>query len=95
MFSKLPEDRHIGQTIGFHRSPRINNLGPLPAMLINGCVPPNLELDCGAETIITGQPGVAAMAITPTLIERDAIVIRTATKELVRLDQTREMVSCT
>jgi hypothetical protein len=64
-------------------------------MLINGRVLPNLVLDCGAKAIITCQPSAAAMGITPTMIERDAIVIRTATGELVRLDQTRELVSCT
>jgi hypothetical protein len=95
MLSKLPENYHIDQTVGFHRSPRIDNSGPLRAMLINGRVLPNLVLDCGAEAIITGQQGAATMGITPTMIERDAIVIRTATGELVRLDQTREPVSCT
>jgi hypothetical protein len=55
----------------------------------------NLVLDCGAEAIITSQPSAAAMGITPSMLERDAIVIRTATGELVRLDQTREPVSCT
>jgi hypothetical protein len=64
-------------------------------MLINGRVVTNLLLDSGAEAIITGRPGAAAMGITSTMIERDAIVIRTAIGELVRLDQTREPVSCT
>jgi hypothetical protein len=95
MLSKLPGDYdHDNRTVGFHRSPRIDNSGPLPAMLINGRMVTNLVLDCGAEAIITGQPGAAAMGITPTMIERDAIVIRTATGELVRLDQTGEPVSC-
>jgi hypothetical protein len=95
MLSKLPKNYHIDPTVGFHRSPRIDNSGPLPAMLINGRVVTNIVLDCGAEAIITGQPGAAAMGITPTMIERDGIVIRTATGELVRLTQTREPVSCT
>jgi hypothetical protein len=64
-------------------------------MMINGRVVNNLVLDCGAKAIITGQPSVAAMGITPTMIERDAIVIQTATGELMRLAQTREPVSCT
>jgi hypothetical protein len=64
-------------------------------MMINGRVVNNLVLYCGAEVIITGQPSAAAMEIMPTMIEHDAIVIRTATGELVRLDQTREPVSCT
>jgi hypothetical protein len=55
----------------------------------------NLVLDCGAEAIIAGQSSAADMEITPTMIERDAIVIQTATGELVRLDHTREPVSCT
>jgi hypothetical protein len=93
--SKLPGNYHIDRTVGFHRTPRIDNSGPLPAMMINGRVVNNLVLDCGAEAIITGQPSAAAIRITPTIIERDAFVIRTATGELVRLDQTREPVSCT
>jgi hypothetical protein len=95
MISKLPENYHSDRTVGFHRSPRIDNSGPLPAMLINGCVATNLLLDSGAEAIITGRPDAAAMGITSTMIEHDAIVIRTAIGELVRLDQTREPVSCT
>jgi hypothetical protein len=95
MISKLPENYHSDRTVGFHRSPRIDNSGPLPTMLINGRVVTNLLLDSGAEAIITGRPGAAAMGITSTMIERDAIVIRTAIGELVRLDQTREPVSCT
>jgi hypothetical protein len=55
----------------------------------------NLLLDCGAKAIITGQPGAAAMGITPAMIQRNAIVIRTATGKLVRLDQTKKPVSCT
>jgi hypothetical protein len=95
MISKLPGNYHSDRTVGFHQSPRIDNSGPQPAMLINGHVVTNLLLDSGAEAIITGEPGAAAVGITPTMIERDAIVIRTATGELVRLDQTREPVSCT
>jgi hypothetical protein len=93
--SKLPKNYYIDRTVGFHRSPRIDNLGPLPAMMINSRVVNNLVSDCGAEAIITGQPSAAAMGITPTMIEHDAIVIRTATGELVRLDQIREPISCT
>jgi hypothetical protein len=95
MISKLPGNYHSDRTVGFHRSPRIDNSGPLPAMLINGRVMTNLLLDSRAEAIITGRPGAAAMGITLTMLERDAIVIRTAIGELVRLDQTREPVSCT
>jgi hypothetical protein len=68
MLSKLPGDYHDNRTVGFHRSPRIDNSGPLPAMLINGRMVTNLVLDCGAEAIITGQPGAAAMGITPTMM---------------------------
>jgi hypothetical protein len=75
MLNKLPGHYHIDPTVGFHWSPRIDNLGPFPAMLINGRVVKNRELDCGAETIITGQSGAAAMEITVTMIKRDAIVI--------------------
>jgi hypothetical protein len=64
-------------------------------MLINGRVVTNLLLDCGAEAIITGRPGAAAMGITPDMIQRNAIMIRTAAGELVRLDQTKKPVSCT
>jgi hypothetical protein len=95
MLSKLPGIYHSDRTAGFHRSPRIDNSGPSPAMLINGRVVNNLLLDCGAEAIITGRPGAAAMEITPAMIQRNAIVIRTAIGELVRLDQTKEPVSCT
>jgi hypothetical protein len=95
MLSKLPRNYHSDRTIGFHRSPRIDNSRPKPAMLINGRVVTNLLLDCGAEAIITGRPGAATMGITPDMIQRNAIVIRTATGELVRLDQTKKPVSCT
>jgi hypothetical protein len=44
-------------------------------MMINGRVVNNLVSDCGADAIITGQPSAAAMGVTPTMIERDAIVI--------------------
>jgi hypothetical protein len=88
MVSKLPGNYHSDRTVGFHRSPRIENSGPKPAMLINGRVVTNLLLDCGADAIITGRSGAAAMRITPDMIQRNAIVIRTATGELVRLDQT-------
>jgi hypothetical protein len=64
-------------------------------MLINGRVVNNLLLDYGAEAIITGRPGATAMGITPAMIQHNAIVIRTATGELVRLDQTKQPVSCT
>jgi hypothetical protein len=67
MLSKLPGNYHSNRT-GFHRSPRIDNSGPSPAMLINGRVVNNLLLDCGAEAIITGRPGAAAMGITPAMI---------------------------
>jgi hypothetical protein len=93
--SKLTGNYHSDRTVGFHRSPRIDNSGPLSAMMINGRVVNNLVLDCGDEAIITGQPSAAAMGITPTMIERGAIVIQTATRKLVRLDQTREPVSFT
>jgi hypothetical protein len=68
MLSKLPGNYHSDRTVGFHRSPRIDNSGPSPAMLINGRVVTNLLLDCGAEAIITGRPGAAAMGITPAMI---------------------------
>jgi hypothetical protein len=86
MLSKLPGNYHSNRTVGFHRSPRIDNLGPKPAMLINGRVVINLLLDCGAEAIITERPGAAAMGITLDMIRHNAIVIRTATDILVRLD---------
>jgi hypothetical protein len=95
MLSKLPGNYHSDRTVGFHRSPRIDNSGPKPAMLINGRVVTNLLLDCGVEAIITGRPGAAAMGITPDMIQRNAIVIRTAIGEVVRLDQTKKPVSCT
>jgi hypothetical protein len=96
MLSKLPGNYHSDRIVGFNRSPRIDNSGPSPAMLINGRVVTNLLLDCGAETIITGRPGAAAMGITPAMIQRNiVIVIRTAIGELVRLDQTKAPVSCT
>jgi hypothetical protein len=64
-------------------------------MLINGRVVINQLLDCGAEAIIIGRPGAAAMGFTPDMIQQNATVIRTATGELVRLDQTKRPVSCT
>jgi hypothetical protein len=65
ILSKLPGNYHSDRTVGFHRFPRIDSSGPKPAMLINGRVVTNLLLDCGAEAIITGRPGAAAMGITP------------------------------
>jgi hypothetical protein len=59
--SKLPGNYHIDRTVGFHRTPHIDNSGPLPTMMINGRVVNNLVLDCGAEAIITGQPSAATM----------------------------------
>jgi hypothetical protein len=43
--SKLPGNYHSDRTVGFHQSPRIDNLGPLPAMMINSRVVNNLVLD--------------------------------------------------
>jgi hypothetical protein len=93
--SKLPGNYRSDRTVGFHRSPRIDNARPLPAMMINGRVVNNLVLDCGTEAIITCQCSAVAMEITPTTIEPHAIAIQTASGKLVRLDQTRESVSCT
>jgi hypothetical protein len=96
LLSKLPGTYHSDRTAGFHRSPRIDNSGPQPAMLINGRVVFNLLLDCGVEAVITGNKGVVAMGITPSMIRRRAIVIRTATGALTeRLDRTKEPVSFT
>jgi hypothetical protein len=70
--SKLPGNYHSNRTVGFHRSPRIDNWGPLPAMMINGNVVNNLVSDYGAEAIITGQPSAAAKGIIASMIERNA-----------------------
>src|SRR3569833_1135268 len=63
-------------------------------MLINGRVLNNLLLDSGAEAVITGRSGAAAMGITPDMIAPNAIMIRTATGNLTeRLDRTKAPVS--
>ena len=94
LLSHLPGSYHSDQTAGFHRSPRIDNSGLKPAMLINGRVLNNLLLDSGAEAVITGRSGAAAMGITPDMIAPNAIMIRTATGNLTeRLDRTKEPVS--
>ena len=94
LLSHLPGTYHSDRSAGFHRSPRIDNKGSNPAMLINGRVVHNLLLDSGAEAVITGRSGAAAMGITPDMIDRNAIVIRTCTGALTeRLDQTKEPVS--
>ena len=94
LLGKLPGAYHSDPTAGFHRSPRIDNSGPQPALRVNGRVVPNLILDCGAEAVITGPAGAKAMGITPEMIRRKAIVIRGATGQLSdRLDRTLEPVS--
>ena len=94
LLGKLPGAYHSDPTTGFHRSPRIDNSGPQPALLVNGRVVPNLILDSGAEAVITGPSGAKAMGITPDMIRRRAIVIRGATGQLSdRLDRTLEPVS--
>lgn len=96
LLSHLSGSYHSDQSAGFHRSPRIDNSGPKPAMLINGRVVKNLLLGCGAEAVITGRSGATAMGITPDMICKGANVIRTATGALTeRLDQTKEPVSFT
>ncbi|GAQ87977.1 hypothetical protein KFL_003910030 [Klebsormidium nitens] len=92
LLSHLPGSYHSDQTAGFHRSPRIDNSGLKPAMLINGRALNNLLLDSGAEA--AGRSGAAAMGITPDVIAPNAIMIRTATGNLTeRLDRTKEPVS--
>ncbi|GAQ93422.1 hypothetical protein KFL_015140010, partial [Klebsormidium nitens] len=94
LLSHLPGTYHSDRRAGFHRSPRIDNRGSKPAMLINGRVVHNLLLDGGAEAAITGRSSAAAMGITPDMIDRNAIVFRTCTGALTeRLDQTKEPVS--
>jgi hypothetical protein len=45
MLSKLPGNYHTDRTVGFHRSPRIDNSGPKPAMLI-------IEWLCGNQSTL-------------------------------------------
>jgi hypothetical protein len=40
-----------------------------------------------------GRPGAVAMGLTPAIMQRSAIVIQTATNKLVRLYQTKKLVS--
>ncbi|GAQ93235.1 hypothetical protein KFL_013780020, partial [Klebsormidium nitens] len=94
LLGKLPGAYHSDPTAGFHRSPRIDNSGPQPALLVNGRTVSNMILDSGAEAVITGPSGAKAMGITPDMIRRRAVVIRGATGQLSdRLDRTSEPVS--
>ena len=96
LLSHLPGAYHSDRTTGFHRSPRVDNSGKRPAMLVNGRVLHNLLLDTGAEAVIAGRASATAMGIAPDMISRGAIKIRTCTGALTeRLDQTKQPVRFT
>jgi hypothetical protein len=65
LLSSLPGSYYSDRLQGTYRSPRINNTGPRPAVLINGQVLHNLVLDCGADVVLVGPRTVARLKLTP------------------------------
>ena len=96
MLSSLPGNFRSDPSEGFYRSPKIDNSGERPALLINGNRVHNLILDLGAEAVITGPSGAQAMGITPDMITRDVVPLKIADGQITKkLDRTTEPLSFT
>ena len=94
MLSSLPGSFHSDPSEGFYRSPKIDNAQDRPALLINGNRVHNVILDLGAEAVITGPNGAAAMGITPDMITRDVVPLKIADGQITKkLDRTTEPLS--
>jgi hypothetical protein len=88
LLSSLPGSYYSNRSQGTYRSPRVNNTGPRPAMLINGQVLQNLVLDCGADVVLVGPCTAAKLELTPDKVRNNAIEIRVASGETVHMDKT-------
>jgi hypothetical protein len=63
LLSRLSTSYHSDRMQGTYRLPRINNMGPRPAMVINGQVLHNLVLDCGADAVLVGPKTAARLQL--------------------------------
>jgi hypothetical protein len=87
LLSRLSGSYHSDRAQGTYRSPRIDNKGPRPTMVINGQVIHNLVLDCGADTVLVGPKTAARLHLTPDMIRKNAIWIRVASGSTVFMDE--------
>jgi hypothetical protein len=78
LLSRLSGSYHSNRAQGTYRLPRIDNKGPLPAMVINGQVLHNLVLDCNADGVLVGPKTAAWLHLKPNMIRKNAIWIRVA-----------------
>jgi hypothetical protein len=88
LLSRLSGFYHRDRAQGTYRSPRIDNKGPRPAMVINGQVLHNLVLDCGADAVLVGPKTVARLHLKPDMIRQNMIRIRVASGSTVFMDET-------
>jgi hypothetical protein len=88
LLSRLSGSYHSDRAQGTYRSPRIDNKGPRPAMVINGQVLHNLVLDCGADAVLVGLKTAARLHLKPDMIRKNAIRIRVASGSTVFMDET-------
>jgi hypothetical protein len=88
LFCRLSDSYHSDRAQGTYRSPRIDNKGPRPAMVINGQVLHNLVLDCGADAVLVGPKTAARLQLKPDMIRKNAIWIRVASGSTVFMDET-------
>jgi hypothetical protein len=88
LLSRLSRSYHTDRAQGTYRSPRIDNKGPRPAMVINGQVLHNLVLDCGADAVLVGPKTAARLQLKPDMIRKSAIQIRVASGSTVFMDET-------
>jgi hypothetical protein len=96
MLSSLPGNFCSDPTEGFYRSPKIDNTGDRPALLINGRRIHNIVVDSGAEAVITGPTGAQAMGITPDMLTPNAVALKIADGQLTKqLDCTPEPIRFT
>jgi hypothetical protein len=88
LLSRLSGSYHSDRAQGTYRSPRIDNKGPRPAMVINGQVLHNLVLDCGADAVLVGPKTAARLQLKPDMIRENAIRIRVASGSTIFMDET-------
>jgi hypothetical protein len=88
LLSRLSGSYHSDRAQGTYRSPRIDNKGPRPAMVIIGQVLHNVVLDCGVEAVLVGPKTAARLHLKPDMIRKNAIRIRVASNSTVFMDET-------
>jgi hypothetical protein len=88
LLSRLSGSYHSNRAQGTYRSPRIDNKGSRPAMVINGQVLHNLVLDYGADAVLVGPKTAARLHLKPDMIRKNAIRIRVASGSTVFMDET-------